>query len=205
MGAMQRQTTARVVGALFLTATAAGIVSAVLLEPDSIGDSAYKAPAGALMVLAMSVAIALIPPTLFPVIKQFGEASALAYIVARTVEVVLLLPATIGPLMTIAPGSAHADAARTVTHIYDLWGYTGSQVFFCLGAALLNALLFRSRLVPRWISGWALVAVVPYLADAVLVMFDVLDVSSPIHATLVVPMAVNEMVLAIWLLAKGLA
>jgi hypothetical protein len=59
--------------------------------------------------------------------------------------------------------------------------------------------------VPRWISGWALVAVVPYLADAVLVMFDVLDVSSPIHATLVVPMAVNEMVLAIWLLAKGLA
>jgi hypothetical protein len=52
------------------------------------------------MVLVMSVAIALIPPTLFPVIKQFGEASALAYIVARTVEVVLLLPATIGPLMT---------------------------------------------------------------------------------------------------------
>jgi hypothetical protein len=205
MGAMQRQTTARVVGALFLTATAAGIISAVLLEPDSIGDSAYKAPAGALMVLVMSVAIALIPPTLFPVIKQFGEASALAYIVARTVEVVLLLPATIGPLMTLAPGSAHADAARTVTQIYDLWGYTGSQVFFCLGAALLNALLFRSRLVPRWISGWALVAVVPYLADAVLVMFDVLDVSSPIHATLVVPMAVNEMVLAIWLLAKGLA
>jgi hypothetical protein len=46
---------------------------------------------------------------------------------------------------------------------------------------------------------------VPYLVDAVLVMFDVLDVSSPIHATLVVPMAVNEMVLAIWLLAKGLA
>jgi hypothetical protein len=72
-----------------------------------------------------------------------------------------------------------------------MWGYAGTSIFFCLGALLLNYLLYRSRLVPRWIAGWALVAVAPYLVDAVLVMFSLLTLSSAIHATLVFPLALN--------------
>src|SRR5688572_22140917 len=73
---MHRKTTARLVGSLFLTATAAGVLSAVLLgpldslhSPQSIADNAHTIAAGALMVLVMTGAIALIPPTLFPVLK----------------------------------------------------------------------------------------------------------------------------------------
>jgi hypothetical protein len=82
-------------------------------------------------------------------------------------------------------------------------GQASSSFFFCLSALLLNYLLYQSRLVPRWIAGWALVAVVPYLADAFLVMFGALTVSSAFHAILVFPLALNEMVLAVWLLTKG--
>ncbi|MEV8099218.1 DUF4386 family protein [Kitasatospora sp. NPDC085879] len=67
---------------------------------------------------------------------------------------------------------------------------------------LLNHLLYRSRLVPRWIAGWALLAVVPYLADALLVLGP--SAPSPAaRAALVVPLALNELALALWLLAKG--
>jgi hypothetical protein len=46
-------------------------------------------------------------------------------------------------------------------------------------------------------------SVVPYLADACLVMFGVLDPSSAVHTVLFAPLALNELVLAVWLLAKG--
>lgn len=212
---MNRQTTARVTGSLFLTATAAGVLSVVLLgpldtlhSPQSIAGRAPGILAGALMVLVMTVAIALIPPTLFPVLRKHGEAPALGYVVARIIEVVLLLPAAIGPLMMVttstsqSDNAAHLDTVRMLTQTYDLWGHA-SSLFFCLSALLLNYLLYRSRLVPRWISGWALVAVAPYLADGFLVMFNLLSPSSAIHAVLFSPLALNEMVLAVWLLARG--
>jgi len=218
---MRRRTTARVVGSLFLTATAAGVLSAVLLgpldtwySPQSIADNAHRISAGALMVLIMTVAIAMIPPTLFPVLREHGEAPALGYVTARIVEVVLLLPAAVGPLMMVAtsttqsdagtPDNAvHLDTVRVLSQTYELWGQAGSSFFFCLGAVLLNYLLYRSRLVPRWIAGWALIAAVPYLADACLVMFGVLNPSSAVYIILFSSLALNEMVLAGWLLTKG--
>lgn len=137
------------------------------------------------MVFLMAVAIAFIAPTLFPVLRQHGEGAALSYVVARTLEVVFLMTA-------IAP-IAHLQ-------IDDVWGHA-SAIYFCVSVVLLNVLLFRSRLVPRWISVWALVAVVPYLAGAVLVLLDVITQTQA--GALFVPLAVNEMVLAVWLLAKG--
>jgi len=214
---MHRKTAARVVGALFLTATAAGVLSAVLLgsldtltSAQAVADDAGTLSAGALMVLIMGVAIALIPPMLFPVLKEHGEALALGYVVARTLEVVLVLPAAIGPLMLAAmatgrpqAGAGQLATVRVLLKTQDVWAYAGSSVFFCIGALFLNVLLYRSRLVPRWISGWALVAVMPYVVDACLVMFGVITVSSAIHPLFVIPLAVNEMVLAVWLLTKG--
>lgn len=166
------------------------------------------------MALVMTVAIALIPPTLFPVLKNHGEAPALGYVVARILETVLLLPAAVGPLILVALATAqpaagtpdnasHLATVQALTQTYEIWGHASSAVFFCLSVLLLNYLLYRSRLVPRWISTWALIAVAPYLADSFLVMFNLLAPSSTIYSVLFFPLALNEMVLAIWLLAKG--
>jgi hypothetical protein len=213
---MGRRTTARVVGSLFLTATAAGVVSAVLLgpldswnAPQAIADNAHRTAAGALLVLVMAAAIALIPPALFPVLAEHGQAPALGYLAARILEVVLLLPAAIGPLVLVAMGTTRSagaeplDTVRVLAQTYEVSGQAGSALFFCLGALLLNYLLYRSRLVPRWIAGWALVAVVPYLVDACLVTFGVLEPFSVVHTILFLPLALNEMVLAVWLLTRG--
>ncbi|MER5644288.1 hypothetical protein [Streptosporangium sp. NPDC002524] len=43
----------------------------------------------------------------------------------------------------------------------------------------------------------------PYAADALLVLFGVVEVSAPVHAVLIAPLSVGEMVLASWLLVKG--
>lgn len=133
----------------------------------------------------MAVAIAFIAPTLFPVLKRHGEGLATSYVVARTLEVVFLMTA-------IAP----------IAHIRtdELWGHA-SAIYFCVSVVLLNSLLFRSRLVPRWISVWALIAVVPYAIGAVLVLLNATEQAQV--GALFVPLAINEMVLAVWLFAKG--
>ncbi len=221
---MRRRTTARAVGVLFVTATAAGVLSVTFrgepeahLTPESVLQGARTTTIGALLVLVMACAIAMIPPLLFPVLKEHSEPLALGYVVARTVEVVLILPGAIGPLMVLAVGreaapshslrSSDADTGLQAVYswsgTYDAWGYPASSLFFCLSVLLLNWVLYRSSVVPRAISVWALAAVVPYLADGLLVMFDALSLSSPLHAVLVVPLAVNEMALALWLLMRG--
>ncbi|MET9226204.1 DUF4386 domain-containing protein [Lentzea sp. NPDC003310] len=168
--------TARVVGSLFVIATASGVVSA-----------ATQGTTRGVMVFVMALAIAFIAPTWFPALKRHGEGMALGYVVARTLEVVFLM-------------SAVAPIARL--HVEELWGHA-SAIWFCAGVVLLNVLLFRSALVPRWISVWALAAVVPYLAGAVLVLLGVLTQTQA--GALYVPLALNEMVLAFWLLTRGMS
>ncbi|MGW6446211.1 DUF4386 domain-containing protein [Lentzea sp. NPDC055074] len=96
--------------------------------------------------------------------------------------------------------SAVAPPARV--QVDEVWGHAGA-IYFCAGVVLLNVLLFRSRLVPRWISVWVLAAVAPYFAGAVLVLFGVLSQTQA--GALFVPLALNEMVLAVWLLTRGLS
>ncbi|MEV6206277.1 DUF4386 domain-containing protein [Kitasatospora sp. NPDC051914] len=210
---MHRRTTARVTGILFLTATAAGALGAGLLgsldtldSARAVADRSPTLAAGALLILLMAVAIAMIPPTLHPVLKEHGEAQALGYVVARTIEVVLVLPAAVGPLALVAASSREpgaVDPVLALTRTYDLWGPTCSSVFFCLSVVLLNHRLHRSRLVPRWIAVWALAAVLPYLADALLAALGPSALPPAVRAVLVVPLALNEMALALRLLVRG--
>jgi hypothetical protein len=208
---MNTRATARTVGILFIIATAAGLLSVALLGTQEAGRPITDVAAhkneitlGALMIVIMAAAIAMIPAMMFPVLKRHNEALALGYVINRIIEVVLLLPAAIAPLMLLAisPGQS-AGPLETLRSTYADWGTPVSAVFFCLSVFLLNYLLYRAHLVPRIISVWALVAVVPYFADSLAVLFGVLSPTSPLHSLLIAPLALNEMALALWLLVKG--
>jgi hypothetical protein len=58
-------------------------------------------------------------------------------------------------------------------------------------------LLYQSKLIPRWLSGWGLIGAILVLAVGLLAMFG-LDLGF-----LWAPLAVQEMVLAVWLIVKG--
>ena len=72
---------------------------------------------------------------------------------------------------------------------------------FTLGALMYYTLFYRSRLVPRWLSGWGLAAALVMIAACLLALFS----DSPVtgYTLLILPIAVQEMVLAVWLLVKG--
>jgi hypothetical protein len=74
---------------------------------------------------------------------------------------------------------------------------------FCLGGVMFYLLLYRSRIVPRWIALWGLAAIPFYVAAFLLAMYAVIGANSTELNLLVIPLAVQEMVLAVWMIARG--
>ncbi|MEO7397579.1 MAG: DUF4386 domain-containing protein, partial [Ilumatobacteraceae bacterium] len=72
---------------------------------------------------------------------------------------------------------------------------------FNLGALMYYALFYRSRLVPQWLSIWGLAALVLMMTACMLALFSNNPVTG--YTLLILPIALQEIVLAIWLLVKG--
>ena len=65
-------------------------------------------------------------------------------------------------------------------------------------------MLYTSNLVPRWISVWGFIAILPDLATAFLDVFGFMDASmSGGTFFLSFPIFLQEMVMAVWLIVKG--
>jgi Domain of unknown function (DUF4386) len=71
------------------------------------------------------------------------------------------------------------------------------DIVFSLGALMLCWLLLRARLVPGWLAIWGLAGGVLYLAQGAAAAFG--SGWGPLMAAL----ALQEIVLAIWLIVKG--
>jgi hypothetical protein len=68
---------------------------------------------------------------------------------------------------------------------------------------LYYLVFYRSQLIPRWLSVWGLVGTVLGLAAGLLVLFRSIDLVSGTQVVLNLPIAVQEMILAVWLIVKG--
>jgi Domain of unknown function (DUF4386) len=211
--------TARIVGALFLTAMVTSLVGGIWLEsiisaPDyltTVSANETQVIVGVLLELINCAAVVGIAVTLFPVLKQQSEALALGYVGIRVVEAVILVIAVISPLALItvsqeyvAAGSSDASFFQTLgTLVVTARTYlTGllTALFFGLGALLLYSSLYRSRLVPRFISVWGLIAVVALWAWN---LSEAFGMSISAGMVFGLPIILNEIFLGIWLIAQG--
>ncbi len=77
------------------------------------------------------------------------------------------------------------------------WASVPEQFPYGLGALILNYLLYQSELVPRWLSVWGLVGGVLIVAMGVLRLFG-----RPVYF-LALPIILNELALAVWLIVIG--
>jgi hypothetical protein len=72
---------------------------------------------------------------------------------------------------------------------------------FSAGALMYYLILYRFPLIPRWLSGWGIAAVLLMLLACFLALFSQSPVTS--YTILAAPIAVQEMALAVWLIARG--
>jgi hypothetical protein len=85
------------------------------------------------------------------------------------------------------------------------WMFLMYVIIFTLGGMMFYAVLYRSRLVPRFISVWGFAAEVLLLIGIVLVMLEMNTgpLGNVWELIFAAPIAVQEMVMALWLIAKG--
>ncbi len=100
-----------------------------------------------------------------------------------------------------AGASAHTSA-DLVRDLRDSASCVG-VLAFCTGATLYYLIFYRSQLIPRWLSVWGLVGTVLCLTAGLLVLFQSITVLSSTQVVLSLPIGVQEMVLAVWLIVKG--
>ena len=217
----EHRATATTAGILYFTGTVAGVLSVVVSAPlrDARDPLAYAVEhSGAvvttgLLVLVMGLSLAFIPVVLFQVLRPIDEVLAIGYMIVRgaietTCYVVLaigwLLLVPIGEAMAAGEGTASPAGVRVGNLVIDADAANGVlALVFCLSAAMFYVLLYRSRIVPRWISAWGLAAIPFYVADYLLLMYGVFDMNAPAQVLMYLPLAVQEMVLAVWMIARG--
>ena len=78
----------------------------------------------------------------------------------------------------------------------------GPSVIFAMSALILYTALYRSQLVPRWLSLWGLIGASLLLVAGTLALYGE-SPTSTISIALAAPIGIQEMVLAGWLIVKG--
>ena len=206
-------------GVLYIIGTVAGIFSliyggSVLDMPDylaRVSADPNQVVIGSLFILTMGLALAMVPVVLFPVLKKFNEVLAVGYVIFRgALETCGYFILAIGWISITLISQAYVTADTSYFQsLGDLVLKTHDQIgnimtiVFILGALMFYSALYQSKLVPRWLSGWGLLTAVPYLAAGVLGMFALVNQMSSTYMFMVIPLALQEMVLAIWLIVKG--
>jgi Domain of unknown function (DUF4386) len=217
----EHRAAATTAGILYITGTVAGVLSVVVSAPvrDARDPLAYAVEhSGAmvtagLLMLVMGLSLAFVPVVLFRVLRPLDEVLAVGYLIVRgaietTCYVVLaigwLLLVPLSEAMAAGAGTASPAGVRVGNLVIDADAANGVlALVFCIGAAMFYVLLYRSRIVPRWISAWGLVAIPFYVADYLLLMYGVFEVNALAQVLMYMPLAVQEMVLAIWMIARG--
>lgn len=219
LGMDTNRRTAVTAGVLFIVATAASLLSSaveqqVLTRPDyltRVSENANVVSAGGLLELiaaGTSVGIAI---AMYPVLKRWSVGMALGSVVFRTIEAVMYTAGAVSLLALLTVGQLFARAATadrgSVQAIGDaLLGVRQESVLagvfaFALGALMYYCVFYRSRLIPRWLSGWGIAGVILMLVACLSALFTRNPVTS--YTIYILPIAVQEMVLAVWLIAKG--
>jgi hypothetical protein len=213
---------AAVVGVLYIIGTVAGILSLVF-SGSILGGGDYLAQIaahenqmiiGALFVLTMGLALAAIPAVVFPVLRKQHERLAVGYVIFRgALETFTYIAMAAAWLVLIVLSQEYVKAGAPTGSYFQSMGslVLGAhdafrsvlEIVFPLGALMFYTALFRSQLIPRWISGWGLVAAAIWLGVGVLGVFGLIDPTSTLGGILSVPIGVQEMVMAVWLIVKG--
>jgi len=213
--------TAIIVGVLFLTATATAmlgdsLIGSILNAPDylmNVYPNRTQVIIGVLIAFIDGLAVVGIAVLLFPILKKHNEPIALGYVGIRTAEFPLILIWLISPLLLITlsqeyvkAGDPDASSFQTLGAVLLAlrhWAWRLIYIINGVASLMLAYLLYQSKLIPRSISVLGLIGGAVLLAGTSLAMLVLIDIDQGAGLLVVLPGGLFELILPIWLFAKG--
>ncbi|MGI2329483.1 DUF4386 domain-containing protein [Planococcus sp. YIM B11945] len=213
---------AKIVGVLFLIAAVTAVLGLLLYDPilnspDYLVQGAEHANQiilGALMELMLVAAAIGTATAMFPILRKYNETIALWHVCFRFLEAVIIVIGVISVLSLltlsrefVAAGSLDAasfQASGTVLKAIHEWTFLfGPNFMLGINTIMYSYILYKTKLVPRFIPVLGMTGAVLVFSCSLLVMFGVIEQLSVWGAVLALPVAANEIILAVWLISKG--
>jgi hypothetical protein len=212
------KTTARIVGVLFLAATASYLSATLLIDsilnaPDyltHVDQNSNLVVIGALLQFIDVAAVVGIVVLLYPILKRHSETVALGYVVARIFDGAGVVASGFCALSLVtlsqdyvqggAPGASYFQELGTLLVAGSDTAYQTAMIALGLGSIPFCYLLYRTRLVPQYISVLGLIGYTALITTALL---EVFGYSTGVVIFLYLPGALFEIIFPIWLIVKG--
>jgi hypothetical protein len=214
--------TAKIVGVLFILAAVTAIIGLNLYDPILNGpdylingsEHANQVIQGALMELILVVSVVGTATTMFPILRKYNETIALWHVCFRFLEAVIITVGVISVLSLLtlsrefvaagASDTASFHASGTLLKAVHDWTFMLGPLFMLgINTMMYSYIFYKSKLVPRFISILGMTGATLVFICALLVMFGVIQQVSVWGGILALPVAANEMILAVWLIIKG--
>ena len=217
---MTRRTNARIAGIAYLLYIAAAFPSMLLSGRATSGAGMVEKLANmalhatdvrlaAVLSLIGCLCALVLAVTLYALTREQDRDLALLALTCRVAEGVtgaVSIPTTLGLLaLATAAGTNTPDprAAGAVGAFVLAQPWLIGATFFAVGSTIFSWLLLSGRMVPVWLAGLGVVA---SAVVALALPLQLMEVLPGLVAQLMwLPVAVFELVLAVWLIAKGAA
>lgn len=212
-----------IVGIFFILGTVSGILAAVFTAPImagatfplNISASESQWIIGTLLILLMGFPLAMVPVFLYPLLKKHNEVLALGAVVFRGVlEAVCYMGMVISNFLLLRVSQIYGQTGVADTSIQILgstlisagdWVSLLLGLVFSIGGMMIYLVFYQSKLVPRWLSGWGFIGAILYFIAHIEGFFgtqQALSLGTGL-GLLMIPLAIQEMVFAVWLIVKG--
>jgi hypothetical protein len=209
---------ALVAGILYVL-TFIGSIAAATLLPGLLSGANYitgpgaDAPIGLAAVLEMVNVLACIGTAVavFTVVKRQHETLAIGFVATRLFEAAVI---TIGVVSTlavvslrtsVAAGAAAESVVPVATALVGIhdWALVIGPGMASFNALMFGTLLYRARLVPRWIPALGIAGAPLFIAFIAATMLGITGPFTLWQAIAVAPFFIWELVVGLWMIFKG--
>jgi hypothetical protein len=212
--------TAIIVGALFIIATVTAILSIGVLGStldtpvnfNRISENETEIVISVILWLILAGSVMGIGFMIYPILRKRNEGLAIGYVGFRLTEAILIVIAAISIISLFTLSQEYVSGTLDISYYQPLsslllalqdWSFEiGTLIFLGLGGLVLNYLLYELKIVPRFLSIWGLIGAACVLLYGLLGLFG-FTVESITLNLLAAPIAIQEMVFAVWLIVKG--
>jgi len=177
---------------------------------DLVATNSSQLTGGAFLTLMMGISLVAMTVFLYPIFRKDSEELAMGMLLFRgALEGTGYMLSTLSILTLVALGNeyvatgANSAALQSVGNVlYQAQDLTSPILtfIFLIGATCLYISFYRTRLIPRWLTVWGLIGVVPYFAYALLHFFH-MDTGYGFYLQMV--LAPQEIVMGLWLVIAG--
>jgi len=193
-----------------------GFWADVLAKPDFILGAGHAGgvPIGALFEVLTALGGVVSAVALYAIAKRYSHRAALGFVTTRVLEAAIIFVGVLSILSIYTlrhdvAGTPGADAGALVTTGHALvamhdWTFLlGPGTMPALNALLIGSVMYRSRLLPRWIPTLGLIGAPLLLVSAIATLFGAWEQISGPSFLLTLPIGIWELSFGVYMTVKG--